>query len=88
MAYKRKEMLDRPCKRGMRILYRRNKTAKATLRQIGMVERAILMANNLPNNTTHILEKNELWRRTLSIRQNSSPASRFANLRSNKIFKP
>ena len=81
-------MVGQTYKRRIRRLYRRKKTAKATLRQINIVEWTILMANNLTNNIKSELEKNEPWRRTLSIRQHFSPASIFTKLRSNKQYKP
>ena len=88
----RRKLSGQPCKRRIRRLSRRNKTAKATLRQTDRIERAMLMTNNLTNNltnnSTNALDKNELWRRKLSICQHSSPASRFAKLRLNKRYKP
>ena len=82
------KLSGQPSKRRMRRLVRKNKTVKATLRQINKVERVVLMVNNLSNNITDTLEKNELWIRKLSVCQHSSPTSRFAKLRLNKRYKP
>ena len=82
------QLSGQPCKKEIRRLYRRNKIAKAILRQINVVERAIFMTNNLTNNIKSALEKNELWRCKLSIRQHSNPASSFAKPRPNKRYKP
>ena len=52
------------------------------------VEHVTIRAKRRPICTIYILEKEEPWKNCLTIRQQSSPAVRFARLRSNRRCKP